>query len=170
MFYTDTEYKEYELKAIKEFKLWCVDNSHKIPLPDQEICRFMHAHKFDNQKVFDAIIYKYKWQMENLPKNVTGNVTRLMEQGIIYISGRDKYYRPILHVEVQKLFNMNPPCTVEEVQTLAITLNNYYDDNLELPGHIENRIQIFDLNGLNVYYFPYKLVHGVLGLMSGQYK
>ena len=78
--------------------------------------------------------------MENLPKNVTGNVTRLMEQGIIYISGRDKYYRPILHVTADKLFNMNPPCTVEEVQTLAIALNNYYDDNLEQPGHVENRI------------------------------
>lgn len=61
MFYTKNEYLEYELKAIKEFKLWCIDNSYKIPLPDQEICRFLHSHKFDNIKAYEAIIYKYKW-------------------------------------------------------------------------------------------------------------
>ena len=38
---------------------------------------------------------KYQYQADNFPVKVTAGVRKLLDEGVLYLAGRDKYYRPI---------------------------------------------------------------------------
>jgi hypothetical protein len=62
------------------------------------------ARKFDIKTTYDAIIAKQKYQIENFPYKISSGVFDLLNQGVMYIAGRDRHYRPIVVVR-QYLIN-----------------------------------------------------------------
>ena len=95
----------------------------------------------------------------------TSNIKRLLDQGLVYVSGRDRCYRPIVYISVQKIFNLKPQPTAEELITLAFAQTEFNERYLGIPGKIENRIMILDHQDLSVWSFPYALVKALLGNM-----
>ena len=129
-----------------------------MPQSDEEILRNLIGAKFSIKNAYADILKKHVWQKTNLPLVFNAGVKALLERGVVYIYGRDKCYRPVLHVSVQELFNMDPQPTSLDLCSLVVALNMWTDTNMMRPGRIENRVLILDLKDLGVMSFPYKLV------------
>ena len=151
--------------AIQNFKLWCIENKLKVPQSDEEILRNLIGAKFSIKNAYADIYKKNVWQKDHLPLLFNAGVKKLLEQGVVYVYGRDKCYRPVLHVSVQNLFNMDPQPTSLDLTSLVVALNMWTDTNMMAPGRIENRVLILDLKDLGVMSFPYALVKSVMGTM-----
>ena len=120
VFYVD-QIQPNEIEAINEFKLWCVQNDVAVPETDQEILRHLYGAKMQSQGAYDSIIAKYTYQKENFPLLYTEDVKRVLENGIVYTSGRDRCYRPIIYIHITKLVTMDPPITQEDLITHTFT-------------------------------------------------
>ena len=88
----------------------------------------------------------------------------------MYISGRDRSYRPIVIINSIKLLNMSPLPTTEEVCTATCIIFEYLGKVMFIPGIIENLILIVDNKGVNVFTMPYSLVRGIISCISSLYK
>lgn len=73
----------------------------------------------------------------------------MQNEGLLYFTGRDYKYRPIIVFDVKKTLDSKLPS--EEI----IDIYTYYLDfvvgNLLVGGHVENWILIVDLNGSGVF-------------------
>ena len=89
---------------------------------------------------YDAIVSKYKYQMENMPVKVNNNVRKFIEEGVCYYMGRDKNYRPVTVLRLTMLCNLDPMPTAEELIATAFTVYEFAEVYMHLPGKIENRV------------------------------
>ena len=79
----------------------------------------------------------------------TCNLLPTQYEGLIYYSGRDGKYRPIIVFDVKKTLDKNIP------SKLVIDIYTYFLDfvvkNLLVEGHAENWVLVVDLNGSGVF-------------------
>lgn len=80
-------------------------NNHQINLTfwtyrerDEEILRNLYSRAFDKQAAYDAMKFKIKYQTDHFPILIDNNTAELMNQGVFYIYGRDRCFRPIVHI------------------------------------------------------------------------
>ena len=97
MFYPRVRnYTEAEENKIAEFKDYCRNKGLKIPEREEEILRFLQSQKFVVETSYNAILKKNTSKNEKLPLKVTQTVFNLLNEGFIYLAGRDRNYRPII--------------------------------------------------------------------------
>ena len=79
---------------------------------------------------------------------------KLVNEGVFYISGRDRYLRPIFVINVTKMLNMKPRPEEKDVVGLVVLMNQFSETFMNVPGHIENRIVVVDLKDMWVWNLP----------------
>jgi hypothetical protein len=83
-------------------------NELSLPEKDIEILRHLYASNFDNEKTYESMEKRQKFQKDTFPIRFSRDAQNMLKQGILYISGRDKCLRPILVFNASKLLTLDP--------------------------------------------------------------
>ena len=150
VFYSDENFNEEELVLIKRFKDFCKSNGHKIPATDPEILRFLYSKKKDPKNAYLASQDFLAYQIQNFPRIVNQRIFELLNQGFMYVAGRDRFYRPIVVVNGYMINTLDPQPTEDDLITCALFLINWMKVNCSLLGHVENSLMIINMNGEGV--------------------
>lgn len=167
MYYNqDTKYTDEEERAINDFKLYCIELGKMIPETDQNILAHLYRNKMSNQKAYAALVAKHQYEMSNFPLKITESIYKLIEVGIISISGRDKCHRPVVNLSLDRLWGMNPMPPTEDLITVSLLMIEFIKKYMLIPGQIENRLLIIDCKDMNILNFPYNMVKQITGTMQ----
>lgn len=101
---------------------------------------------------------------------INDNVAQLLKSGFLYISGRDRNYRPLFCLRSSRILNMNPLPSPEDLISATVVFFEYARKFMQVPGKIENVVIIINSLGGNVFTMPYALVNKVLGVITSNYK
>lgn len=93
-----------------------------------------------------------------------------MENGVFYIYGRDKTFRPLVIIDAAKLVEFQSKIEGVDLIHFSILILEYLEINMLIPGRIENYILIIDCQNLGVMNTPYALLKSVLSVIQSQYK
>ena len=103
---------------------------------------------------------------ERLPVKVTHRVFELINNGVLYVAGRDRHYRPIVVFQPRVIFQMDPQPTPDELIAAAF-LNIFFTSKfMQSPGAIENFILMVDMRGQNIFNIPYSLMRDAFGFIT----
>lgn len=90
------------------------------------------------------------WRQLNLPVQLTPDVQQMLESGIIYMSGRDNRYRPIVVMNL-KLFDE------KRTELIIRTFTYFFEEIIEhvlLPGQVEQWVTIMNVEGFSLFSLP----------------
>ena len=73
---------------------------------DRVLLRFLQGNGFNYTKTMNSLDEHLEWRIKNLPVELE-DVESLVQQGLLYFHGRDKRYRPVLHIPVKRLTGAN---------------------------------------------------------------
>ena len=107
------------------------------------------------------MIVHSRWLRETYPINL-GDIAPVLKSGMLYVSGRDYKYRPILILNVRRLIESN--FETEIIATATAFFCDFVVKKLLIPGRIENWIMIIDLNDVGMTSLPVKKVKSIVGL------
>jgi hypothetical protein len=141
-----------------------------IPETDQNLLGHLYRNKLNNEKAYQGLLLKHKFEMENFPLKITEKVYSLIEKGIISISGRDKCHRPVVILALDRLWVMKPMPPTEDLITVSLLMIEFIKKYMLILGNIENRLLIIDCKDMNVLSFPYNMVKQITGTMQRQYQ
>lgn len=152
---------EFEKQGIADLKKFVLDAGSEVPpgFGERDFLKFSQASFYDIPKAGEKLIKHFDW-LNSLPPEplLTPYTIKLLQQGAMYIGGRDKYYRPAIIMDAGKIAeiaNNNPDeITVEIFQELFTFLFGYLKAVIFLPGQIEQWITICDLNNLSIGKLP----------------
>ena len=95
-------------------------------------------------------------------------VAKMQETGFIYITKRDRDYRPTIVLECAKLLNCITEFNEKEIADCVTYACSYAIDNLLLSGKVETLNVICDLTGVSAFNAPTTLIQNVvLTLING---
>ena len=163
-------WSDSEQKAVLEFKQFCKTKGQKIPTRDAEILKWLYGKGFDNQKTLDALMVKINFINEQLPYKVSTGVFELLNNGFIYICGRDRFYRPIMVVRQAVLNSLPEPPSEQDLIGCAMIMMEYFQWHMMTPGHVENGINIMDNQHQGVTAIPIFKLKTVLSTIQSMYK
>jgi hypothetical protein len=96
------------------------------------------------------------------------SVHRVLNIGIIYLHGRDSYFRPMLVLNVTR-FDLNL-FSVEDLVNSTVFLLEYVKANMLQPGVIENWVTIADLGNLGLTSLPISSFKSVSHVLQENYR
>jgi len=162
-------YSETEMKKCKEFEALIAKEKVKLP-PDWtqiDTIRFMYAGKLDLKKSLKIMNQHLEWR-ESPQRGVLGaQAKKFMEEGLIYISGRDKQFRPIIIVNAFQA-NLKKDKLEDYMEAICFvldTVRKYYF----VPGKVENWVIIIENNSLGLLDFPTKMVKAINDITAVNY-
>uniref|UniRef100_A0A7S3N3A3 CRAL-TRIO domain-containing protein n=1 Tax=Strombidium inclinatum TaxID=197538 RepID=A0A7S3N3A3_9SPIT len=97
-------------------------------------------------------------------------VKKIIEEGVFYLHGRDKWLRPIFLINVDKLQSMKPQPDPEDVKTTLLLIFEYIKRHFCWKGKVENLNMIFNTYNLSFFKVPVKLLAEVLKTFQRIYK
>ena len=104
---------------------------------------------------------------ESFPLKVNAKVFEIINQGFIYICGRDKQFRPIMIIQPAVVFSQmvpNPP--LEDVLAAQQIYFNFFVDNMTQNGSVENMITVLNQKEMNLFNMDYNMMNGLLQRLS----
>ena len=128
--------------------------------------RWAYANKMNNQKTYNAIVGKKQLMDEKFPFHITKRAFELLDNGMMYICGRDRLYRPIIVLRYSVITQMRPLPEPQDVIGAALLNLMFLEKYMLENGVVENVIQISDNTGSSILTMPYKLVRAVLQFVT----
>jgi hypothetical protein len=135
-----------------------------------DLLRCLHGTGWKADKARKVLIAHLKWHT-TIPTDyrvLFDSVQRVLNIGVIYIHGRDSYFRPMFVLNVAKfdlsLFSM------EDYVNATVFLLEYVKTNILRPGVIENWITIADLGNLGLTSLPISSFKGVSQILQENYR
>ena len=97
-----------------------------------------------------------KWWEKTFPMNITprDKSWELLNNGFLYIYGRDHQFRPIMVCQPYILQNRLDYFSNSDVVNVCLFVCQYAVNNLLIPGQIENWIMLFNLKGTSLISLP----------------
>ena len=138
-----------------------IDNRNNVLL------RFLQGNQYDCDKTLNCILEHLLWRIDNLPVPIE-EVDSYIKQGLLYIFGRDKSYRPILHASVKKICDSE--ISEEALIRLATFLIEHIIEHLLIPGKVETIVMLVDLSGVSSFSFPVNKFKNVARLLGRNYQ
>eukprot|EP00355_Strombidium_rassoulzadegani_P001768 CAMPEP_0168608818 /NCGR_PEP_ID=MMETSP0449_2-20121227/858_1 /TAXON_ID=1082188 /ORGANISM="Strombidium rassoulzadegani, Strain ras09" /LENGTH=176 /DNA_ID=CAMNT_0008648885 /DNA_START=300 /DNA_END=830 /DNA_ORIENTATION=+ len=93
----------------------------------------------------------------------------MLTEGVIYVYGRDKCYRPMYITNVEKFQAMKKQPSDHEVCVALILMFEYMKRNMNVPGKIENTLFVLDTYNIS-YFKTSSLLKSLLNVLQQQYK
>ena len=132
------DYTEEEMNNVKIFKDACKNKDREVPHCDAEIIRAHYCRKHDTEKALALIDETNTFYSREFPLKVNDQVLHIIQQGAVYIAGRDKCMRPVLVADFGILNNMKPYPDVKDTITAAMLCCFYARKYMMCEGRIEN--------------------------------
>ena len=101
--------------------------------------------------MMDVIAYRE----EHMPIVLSDNGLKMLHDGILYVHGRDKWFRPILIFKTSILASWLQEHT-QDVLDVWMYVTHYAVDHILLPGKSENWIAVNDLSNVATSRIPVK--------------
>jgi hypothetical protein len=111
-----------------------MDIGKMIPETDQLILAHLYRNKMLNDKAYQSLVIKHQYEMENFPLKITESIYKLIEVGIISISGRDKCHRPVINLSLDRLWGMKPMPPTEDLITVSLLMIEFIKKYMLIPG------------------------------------
>ena len=99
---------------------------------------------------------------------MNGKVFEMLNNGLIYFAGRDRFYRPVCVFNGWKINSFNP--TADELITTILFFKAYLHQHCTIPGIIENTILIQNLDGASPTKLPIKMIKASIQAVTTQEK
>jgi hypothetical protein len=80
----------------------------------------------------------------------------------MYIAGRDKHFRVVMVVNVDKLQKMKPQPENMDLVALSVLMIEFMHKYCMVKGSIENMMLLIDCKNISVFSAPYKMIKQVL--------
>ena len=93
---------------------------------------------------------------------------RILDSGLVYVHGRDRWFRPIVICQARILTDNN--FNLDDAIKLSFFVNRYGQQTLGLHGKVENWLQVTDLGGVAVTKVPLKYVYKYISLFQSNLK
>lgn len=135
-----------------------------------DMLRAIYGKLGNTKKAWKALITHLKWLM-TMPLELDtlhAASARVVNSGVLYIHGRDCYFRPMIVLNMQK-FDLSS-FTITEFINATVFLLEFIRANLLLPGAVENWITIVDLSGKGLTSLPIVSIQQVVKLLNDNYR
>ncbi len=94
-------YARTKAKHTQLGKGWLRENC-RVDNKDRIVLRFLQGNGFNYEKTIKSLDEHLEWRIKSLPVELE-DVETEVQQGLLYFFGRDKRYRPVLHIAVKRL-------------------------------------------------------------------
>ena len=120
------------------------------------------------QKTLADILEHQTFRNNVLPYTLTEEMKRVLDSGILYIHGRDRWFRPVVVYTSSVLNNLDVDRQVWVDTSMFACF--YVINNLLCPGKVENWTLINDLNNLAISKLPVKFIINFLKTLQTHLK
>jgi len=117
--------------------------------------RFLQANNYKYEQALENILTHIKYVKENLPIALNDDSKRLLSNGLLYIHGRDKSFRPILIFRTSVLTELSEREYPDAMDAMMFVIL-YTINHLLVPGKVENYNVISDMGDSPVLKVPVK--------------
>lgn len=160
-------YLEHETEQLKRFEKEFLGKLDKISASDK--LKFLQATKFDIAKAFESLHKHNAWQIQKLPISYSSTIHEILNNGFIYVQGRDINFKPIIVINVEVYISNREKYHFSEWNSAAIYLLEYVKNYLLIPGQIEEWVIISNMTNCSLLTFPDEL-KGFSGEMQENYR
>ena len=131
--------------------------------------RFLQATMYKNQKTIELLLNHLEWKKTYFPFTISNKAAEILNNGFIYVHGRDIYFRPILVINARYYVNNMNNYSYNDWLCSVVYFMEYMINNLLIPGQVENWSIITDLNGVSLLSFPSDKKK-MMGVLSSNYR
>jgi hypothetical protein len=165
-----SEYYEYEEDIYEQFLDYVEDNQIVLPsLVDKSMTmRFLQANHYKVKKASEDLLSHLDWRVNTLPILLTTAQKQFLDEGMFYIHGRDRNFRPLNVFDPRVVVGKN--ADKEEILMIVHFVLQYIIDNMLMPGKVENWVGLMDLSNLSLSKIPKKWLGGFIKSCQSNYK
>lgn len=170
IFPANAEYYEYEEEVYQQFLDYVNQNEVVLPsMVDKSMTmRFLQANHYKVKKAVEDILSHLDWRKTTLPIILTSMQKQFLDEGMFYIHGRDKNFRPLNVFDPRVIIGKN--ADQDEVLMIVHFVLQYIIDNMLMPGKVENWVGLMDLSNLSLSAIPKKWLGGFIKSCQANYK
>ena len=81
---------------------------------------------------------------------------------MVYISGRDKFFRPLVFVNASKVEASKSKMTNDQIISIGIIIFEFLERYMYVNGQIENMILIIDTLNIGIFKAPYAMLKALM--------
>lgn len=170
IFPENVEYLEYEEKKYEELDDYIRENNIIIPsfVSKYDLLRFHQANHYKPNKTVEDLLTHLDWRVETLPIILTDLQKKFLDEGLFYLHGRDKNYRPLNIFDPRVIIGKK--ADRDEVIMIVHFVFQYIINNMFIPGKIENWVSLMDLNKIPLSKLPRKWLVAFIKSCQANYK
>lgn len=164
------EYNDYEEEKYEELQDYIEDQNVIIPshIGKAAFMRFHQANHYKPKKTVEDLVNHLEWRKRTLPIYLTSEQKRFLAEGLFYIHGRDRCYRPLNVFDPKVIIGKD--ANRDEILMIVHFVLQYMIENMLVPGKIENWISVMDLANLSVNQLPKKWLTAFIKSCQSNYK
>ena len=157
--FTNVPFTTFERKWLKKFNK-IVEERDDINIPpgwhDGLSLGCIYSALGDIEFGYEMMCDYIKWWEKTFPMNITprDKSWELLNNGFLYIYGRDHQFRPIMVCQPYILQKKMDYFSNTDVVNVCLFVCQYAVNNLLIPGQIENWIMFFNLKGTSLLSLP----------------
>jgi len=170
IFAEDDEYRDFEEEKYEELEDYMDKNNIIIPsnVCKSDIRRFLQANHYKPNKTVEDLLAHLEWRKQTLPIILTSDQKMFLDEGLFYIHGRDRSYRPLCVFDPRIIIGKT--ADRDEVIMIVHFVFNYMMTNMLIPGKIENWTCLLDLSNLSINQLPKKWLTAFIKSCQANYK
>ncbi|CAG9310850.1 unnamed protein product [Blepharisma stoltei] len=156
-----------EEEALSKFRAFATKKRIQIPpgVDDQHrmALKFMDSAKRKPKKAFKIMEKYLSWLNTELPVPIN-EVSSMIDQGFMYLLGRDRKFHPIMIISVRKMLD----CNIDLNSSLRLNyfLLTWALEHMMVPGKVETWTIIMDLADVSATQLPIMLLKNMLKKLS----
>ena len=157
--FTNVSFTDFEKEWLKELNK-IIDSKDDVIIPpgwhDGLSLSCIYSALGDIEFAYDIMCDYIKWWQKTFPMNIVpkDKSWELLNNGFLYIYGRDHQFRPIMVCQPYILQNKLDYFSNSDVVNVCLFVCQYAVNNLLIPGQIENWIMFFNLKGTSLLSLP----------------
>ena len=157
--FTNVQFTSFEKKWLKKFNK-IIEEKDDISIPpgwhDGLSLACIYSALGDLEFGYEIMCDYIKWWERTFPMNISpkDKSWELLNNGFLYIYGRDHQFRPIMVCQPYILQKKMDYFSNTDVVNVCLFVCQYAVNNLLIPGQIENWIMFFNLKGTSLLSLP----------------
>jgi hypothetical protein len=157
--FTNVPFTNFEKKWLKQLNK-IIDSNDDVMIPpgwhDGLSLGCIYSALGDIEFAYEIMCDYIKWWQKTFPMNIVpkDKSWELLNNGFLYIYGRDHRFRPIMVCQPYILQNKLDYFSNSDVVKVCLFVCQYAVNNLLIPGQIENWIMFFNLKGTSLLSLP----------------
>ena len=151
-------WEEKENEVYDSFCDYCEKNEVDLPvkLSKSETLRFLYGNHFKNKDTVTNINDHYAYKREISPIILNEDMKKLIDNGLIYMHGRDKCFRPIVVFKSGSFTEVGS--SLEDALQATYFVSWMIIDHCMLQGKVENWVLVDDFDNLSMWKLPNKFI------------